>query len=118
LKTVRLKQAILRAKKLAEDKLAKGENADEFILIGEADGFKIYVTAGKTLENLDLEGLHENSRDIFMIALEGKIEFKFENGERRTVKAGECFVLPKHLKHRCTFKKMTITIEGVYEKGL
>ncbi len=53
-----------------------------------------------------------------MLVLEGEIEFTFEKQEKTTVKAGECFVLPKHLKHHCVFKKMTIAIEGVYEEGL
>ena len=53
-----------------------------------------------------------------MLVLEGEIEFTFEKGEEATVKAGECFVLPKHLKHRCVFRKMTVALEGVYEKGL
>jgi len=61
---------------------------------------------------------HENPRDVFMLLIEGEIEFMFERGGKTTVKAGECFVLPKHLKHHCVFQKLTIVIEGVYEKGL
>jgi quercetin dioxygenase-like cupin family protein len=116
LKITNLEQAILRAKKLAKNKLAQGEDADEFVKIGEADGFKIYVTAGETKSNP--ESLHENPRDVFMLILQGEIEFSFEKGERTIVKEGECFVLPKHTKHRCFFRKMTIAIEGVYEKEL
>jgi quercetin dioxygenase-like cupin family protein len=108
---------IFRVKKLAADKLASHMNADEFMEIGDTDGFKIYVTAGKTIDN-SLHSLHENPRDVFMLLLEGEIEFIFESGERETVKSGECFVLPKHLKHQCIFRRLTIAVEGVYEKGL
>lgn len=44
---MRLEDAISKAKRLAEEKLARGESADEFVEIGEADGFKLYVTAEK-----------------------------------------------------------------------
>lgn len=118
MKIVRLENAISEARKLAEEKLAMGEGADEFVEIGEADGFKLYVTAGKTIKEGLPISFHENPRDAFMLLLEGEIEFTFERGEKTTVKTGECFVLPKHLKHHCVFKKMTIAIEGVYEKGL
>lgn len=118
MKIVRLEDAILEARKLAEEKFAVGESADEFVEIGEADGFKLYVTAGKTVKDEFPISIHENPRDVFMLVLEGEIEFTFERGERTIVKAGECFVLPKHLNHSCVFRKMTITIEGVYEKGL
>jgi len=50
LEIVNLKEAISKAKKLAEEKLAKGEDADEFVEIAETDGFKIYITAGKTIK--------------------------------------------------------------------
>jgi quercetin dioxygenase-like cupin family protein len=103
---------------MVEDKLAKGRNADEFVLIGEADDFKIYITAGKTIKRSHVERLHQNPRDIFMLILEGEAEFTFENGEKQTVKAGECFVLHKHLRHSCVFKKTTIAIEGIYEKDI
>ena len=53
-----------------------------------------------------------------MLVLEGEIEFTFEKGEKVNVKTGKYFVLPKHLKHYCIFKRMTIVIEGVFEKGL
>jgi len=53
-----------------------------------------------------------------MLMLEGEAEFAFEDGKKTIVKTGECFVLPKHLMHRCIFRKMTVGIEGVYEKGL
>jgi hypothetical protein len=42
----------------------------------------------------------------------------FENEGKVAVKTGEFFVLPKHVKHNCVFPKMTIVVEGVYEKGL
>ena len=48
MKIVRLEEAISEAKRLAEEKLARGKNADEFVEIGEADGFKLYVTLEKT----------------------------------------------------------------------
>ena len=44
MKILSLERVVLKAKKLAEDKLARGENADEFVEVGEANGFKIYVT--------------------------------------------------------------------------
>ena len=113
-----LKNAISEAKRLAEKKLAKGEDADEFVEIAEADSFKIYVTSGKTLKSHTPPTLHENQRDVFMLILEGEIEFTFEDGKKTIVKAGQCFVLPKHSKHTCTFSRLTVTIEGVYEKGL
>lgn len=116
MKIVRLEDAISEAKRLAEEKLARGENADEFVEVGEADGFKLYITAGKTVKDEFPFSFHENPRDVFMLVLEGEIEFTCEKGEKTVVKAGECFVLPKHLKHHCVFNKMTITIEGVYEK--
>ena len=53
-----------------------------------------------------------------MLVFQGEIEFKFENGEKAIVKANECFVMPKHMKHTCVFKEMTIAVDGVYEKGL
>jgi mannose-6-phosphate isomerase-like protein (cupin superfamily) len=118
LKIVNFEKAVLKVKRLAENRIAKGESADEFVEIGNADGFKIYVTAGKTLKDKSPEVLHENARDVFMLVLQGEIEFRFENGEKAVVKANECFVLPKHVKHSCVFKKMTVAVEGVYEKGL
>ncbi|MCW3994108.1 MAG: cupin domain-containing protein [Candidatus Bathyarchaeota archaeon] len=118
MKIVRLEDAISEAKRLAEEKLAVEESADEFVEIGEADGFKLCVTAGKTIKDEFPISFHDNPRDLFMLILEGEIEFTFERGEKTIVKAGECFVLPKHLKHHCVFKKMTIAIEGLYEKAL
>jgi len=85
--------------------------------IGNADGFRIYVTAGKTVGDSQ-DPFHENSRDVFMLILDGEVEFLFQSGEKVDVKAEECFVLSKHLKHKCVFKKLTIAVEGVYEKGL
>lgn len=117
MKIVDFEKALLKAKNLAENKLAKCENADEFVEIGNADGFKIYITAGKTFED-ERQVVHENLRDVFMLVLQGIIEFTFESGEKIIVKANECFVLPKHMKHKCVFKEMTIAIEGVYEEGL
>jgi len=113
-----LKDAISKVRELAKAKLAERENADEFVEIGEADGFKIYIAAGKTIKEPPQKSFHENPRDVFMLVLEGEIEFTFEKGEKAKVKAGKCFVLPKHLKHYCIFKKMTILVEGVFEKGL
>jgi quercetin dioxygenase-like cupin family protein len=113
-----IEEAIHKAKESAEKKLAKNKNADEFVQIGEADGFKLYVVAGNTVKGEKTISLHENPRDVFMLLLEGSIEFAFENGEKMAVKKGQCFVLPKHVKHSCIFKKMTIALEGVYEKGL
>jgi mannose-6-phosphate isomerase-like protein (cupin superfamily) len=117
LKIVDLEKAIQKAKTLAEKKLANGMNADEFVEIGDADGFKIYIAAGKTLEDKN-QDFHENPRDVFMLVLQGEIEFTFDDGEKTIVKPNSCFVLPKHVKHKCVFKKMTIAVEGVYEKGL
>jgi hypothetical protein len=51
MKIVRLEDAISEAKRLAEEKLAVGESPDEFVEIGEADGFKLYITAGKTVKD-------------------------------------------------------------------
>jgi len=118
MKIVHLEDAISEAKRLAEEKLAVEESADEFVEIGEANGFKLYVTAGKTIKERPPISFHEKPRDVFMLLLEGEIEFTSERGEKTTVKTGECFVLPKHLKHHCVFEKMTIAIEGVYKKGL
>jgi len=118
LRIVDFQEAILKGKTLAEERLVKGESADEFVEIGEADGFKIYVAVGKTIKEELPISFHENPRDVFMLVLEGEIEFTFERGEKTAVKAGECFVLPKHLKHHCVFKKMTTAIEGLYEKAL
>jgi mannose-6-phosphate isomerase-like protein (cupin superfamily) len=117
LKIINFEKAKTKVKELAETKLAEKENADEFVEIGDADGFKIYVTAGKTIEDGN-QVFHENPRDVFMLVLRGEIEFSFEKGEKTVVKANECFVLPKHTRHKCVFKKMTVAIEGVYEKGL
>jgi quercetin dioxygenase-like cupin family protein len=117
LKKRSIQNAIVKVKKLAEAKLTKGTSADEFVEIADVDGFKVYVTAGKTIDS-SASPLHENQRDVFMWIIEGKIEFEFENGKKTAVKSSEYFVLPKQLKHRCIFKELTIAIEGVYEKGL
>ena len=103
---------------MAKDQIAKSKSADEIVEIGDADGFKIYVAVGKTLKGKSSESFHENPRDVFMLVLQGEIEFTFENGEKTIVKANECFVLPKRVKHKCVFRKLTIAIEGVYEKGI
>jgi quercetin dioxygenase-like cupin family protein len=118
MKTVSFEKAIVEAKKLAEKKLATGDNADEFVEIGEADGFKLFVTAGKTIRDESPISFHENPRDVFMLVLKGEVEFTFKRADKTVVKAGECFVLPKHLEHHCVFRKMTIAIEGVYTRGL
>jgi mannose-6-phosphate isomerase-like protein (cupin superfamily) len=115
---MRLEKAIREARKLAEAKTDSHQDADEFVEIGNADGFKIYVAAAKTVSSLRQQVFHENPGDVFMLLLEGEIEFTFAKGEKVTVKAGEYFVLPKHVKHRCVFRKMTVAIEGVYETGL
>jgi len=52
-----------------------------------------------------------------MLVLEGEIEFTFQISEKKVVKAGECFVLSKHVTNCCVFKKITVAIEGVYKKG-
>jgi len=49
LKITSIHEAILEAKRLADGKLTKGISADEFVEVGDVDGFKVYVTAGKTL---------------------------------------------------------------------
>jgi len=118
LKPFHIEEAIRKVRESADRELAKSKDADEFVQIGEADGFKPYVVAGKTIRGKTTISLHENPRDVFMLLLEGSMEFAFENGEKTTVKKGQCFVLPKHVRHSCIFKKMTIALEGVYEKGL
>jgi mannose-6-phosphate isomerase-like protein (cupin superfamily) len=115
---VDFKERAQRAKEMAEDKIARGESADEFVEIGEADGFKLYVAAGKTLRGKISQDFHENPRDVFMLILRGEMQLIFENREKKTVRANQCFVLPKHIKHKCIFRRLTITVEGVYEKGL
>jgi mannose-6-phosphate isomerase-like protein (cupin superfamily) len=55
---------------------------------------------------------------LFMWVIEGEIEFLFGDDKKSVVKSGECFVLPKHLRYQCIFKKLTIAIEGVCEKEL
>lgn len=117
LNVISLEQVTSRAREIVATKLASGMDADEFIEIGNADGFKIYVAAGKTLRDSSYL-MHDNPRDVFMLVLEGEIEFMFEDGERQAVKPGECFVLPKHLKHQCIFRRLTIAVEGVFEEGL
>ena len=114
MKIVSLEDAISKVKELAKNKLAEGLNIDEFLEIGEADGFKIYVAAGKTVDAP--YHMHENPKDVFMLIIEGEIEFLFQNGKRITAKAGECFVLRKNLKHQCIFKNLTIALEEVFEK--
>lgn len=88
MKIVRLEDAISEAKRLAEKSAVK-ESADEFVEIGEADRFKLYITAGKTIKEEFPVSFHENSRDVFMLVLEGEIKFRFKKGEKTTVKAGE-----------------------------
>ena len=90
MKIVRLEDAISEVKRLAEEKLAMGEGADEFVEIGEADGFKVYITAGKTIKDEFPVSFHENPRDVFMLFLEGDMEFTFENMEKTTVRKGQC----------------------------
>lgn len=118
LKSLDLEEAINKVKEFAKEKLARGKNADEFVEIGEADCFKLYVATGKTIKDAAPNSFHENLRDVFMLLFEGEMEFTFEEGEKATIKKGQCFVLPRHLRHHCVFKKMTIALEGIYEKGL
>lgn len=67
-----LGDAISKVRELAEAKLAEGENADEFMEIGEADGFKIYIAAGKTVKEPPRKSFHENPRDVFISCLKEK----------------------------------------------
>jgi len=62
-------EAKLKARELAEAKLAKGENADEFVQIAEVNGFKLYVCAGKTIKTPGKERFHSNPRDCFHLLL-------------------------------------------------
>jgi len=50
LKIEKIQDTISKVKKLAEDKIAKNENADEFVEIAEADDFKIYVAKSTLLQ--------------------------------------------------------------------
>lgn len=45
MRILNLQVAISEAKRLAEQKIAVGEGADEFVEIAEADGFEIYIAA-------------------------------------------------------------------------
>jgi quercetin dioxygenase-like cupin family protein len=112
-----IEEAIRKVREYAEKRLAENKSADEFVQIGEADGFKLYLVAGKTMRSETTGTFHENPRDVFMLLLEGSMEFAFENGGKKTVKKGQYFVLPKHVGHSCIFRKITIALEGVYEKG-
>jgi mannose-6-phosphate isomerase-like protein (cupin superfamily) len=118
MRIVDLEKAIQEARELAQKKLAKHLNADEFVEIGDADGFKIYVAVGKTFRSEGPVAMHANLRDVFMLVLQGEMELAFGKGEKAVVKKDECFVLPKGVRHACTFRKMTVVVEGVYEKGL
>lgn len=111
-------EARLKASKLAEAKLARGENADEFVQLAEVDGFKLYVCAGKTIKTLGKEHFHSNPRDCFHLLLQGEMELTFENSEKINVAKGQYFVLPKGVEHRASFKGLTIALVGVYEKDL
>jgi len=62
--------------------LARNKNADEFVQIGEADGFKLYATSGKTIRGKTTVSFHENPRDVFML-LEGDTEFTLKIEKRR-----------------------------------
>jgi quercetin dioxygenase-like cupin family protein len=53
-----------------------------------------------------------------MFLLEGEMELTFENMKKTLVKAGQFIFLPKNVKHHCIFKKLTVALEGVYERGL
>jgi quercetin dioxygenase-like cupin family protein len=117
IKVMDFEEATHIARNLAEKKLALDESADEFVEIGNADDFKLYVTTGKTIKDAPIS-FHENPRDVFMLLFEGEMELVFEDGEKTNIRKGQYFVLPKHLKHYCVFKEMTVALEGVYEKGL
>ena len=60
--------------------------------------------------------MHENPRDVFIQVLEGEMELSFAEGTKARVEAGEFFVLPKHVRHVCLFKRMTIAVEGVLRR--
>ena len=77
LELLNLHEAIDKVKENAKEKLERGENADEFVNIGEADGFKLYVTAGQTIKDATPNSFHENPRDVFMLLFEGEMEFTF-----------------------------------------
>ena len=66
MKTLKLEKAILNAKKLAETRLARNENADELVEIGNADYFKVYVATAKTIHDRSPSTLHENPRDVII----------------------------------------------------
>jgi mannose-6-phosphate isomerase-like protein (cupin superfamily) len=112
MKIVFLEKAISKVKKMAESKLNEGKNVDEFLEIGKADSFKFYVTAGKTVDVPC--PTHENPKDVFMLIIEGEVEFLFQKERKKTVKSGECFVLKKNVKHQCIFRELTIALEGVH----
>lgn len=112
-----IEKEIRTAKRLAREKTAKGEEADEFVEIGDADGFKLYVAASESKQQKP-SSFHENARDVFMYIIDGRMRLTFEDGEKVVIKKGQCFVLPKRLRHQCFFEKLTVTLEGVYEKGL
>jgi hypothetical protein len=76
-KAVNLQEAISKARKLAEEKLSDGENADEFVEIAEADGFKIHVAAGNTATTESPLSFHENQRDVFILVLDGEMLLAF-----------------------------------------
>jgi hypothetical protein len=63
--------AIIKARKLSEDRLARGGNANEFIEIGEVDGFKMCIAAGKTLSVSAARFFHEKPRDVSYYCLKG-----------------------------------------------
>ena len=115
MKIVRMEDAISEAKRLAE-KLAVKESADEFVEIGEADRFKLYVTSGKIIKEELPISFHENPRDVFMFVLEGEIEFTSERGEKNS-ESRRMLCSTKTLNVSLVFKKMAIAIE-VYKKGL
>jgi quercetin dioxygenase-like cupin family protein len=104
LKIVNFEKAVRKAKDLAESKLAKHESADEFVEIGNTDGFKIYVTAGKTLEDKS-QVFHENPRDVFMLVLQGEIVLSLDNGEKVIVKPKIALSCPKTLGINALSKK-------------
>jgi quercetin dioxygenase-like cupin family protein len=69
-------------------KIAQDENADEFVDIGDADSFKLYLMAGKTIKDVPVS-FHENPRDVFMLLFEGEMELVFEDGEKANIRKGQ-----------------------------
>jgi len=117
MKVMNLEEAADIARNLAREKLTQGKNADEFVRIGEADGFKLYVAAGKTISIRPFQLMKILVMFLCCFSKE-RGELVLENHKKVTIRKGQYFVLPKHTKHHCFFKDLTVALEGVYEKGL